>query len=52
MSTGTSNTGTATLPAAGAHPTARLLPPAAKRSLAEHLEWFGDLPAAGPALLG
>jgi NADH:ubiquinone oxidoreductase subunit F (NADH-binding) len=52
MSTGTSNTGTATLPAAGAHPTARLLPPAAKRSLAEHLEWFGDLPAAVPALLG
>ena len=29
-----------------------MLPPASKRSLDEHLQWFGDLPAAGPGLLG
>jgi NADH:ubiquinone oxidoreductase subunit F (NADH-binding) len=52
MSTGTSNPRSDTLPAASTHPTARLLPPASKRSLDEHLQWFGDLPAAGPGLLG
>jgi NADH:ubiquinone oxidoreductase subunit F (NADH-binding) len=29
-----------------------LLPPLAKRSLAEHLEWYGEMPAGHPALIG
>ena len=52
MSTGTSHLRDDALPAISTHPTARLLPPASKRSLDEHLHWFGDLPAAGPTLLG
>lgn len=39
-------------PGAFGHRSARLLPPTSKRSLAEHRQWFGELPAAGPALLG
>ena len=38
-------------PSAFGHPSARLLPPTSKRSFAEHRQWFGELPAAGPALL-
>jgi NADH:ubiquinone oxidoreductase subunit F (NADH-binding) len=52
MSTGTSNARRPSPPAISAHPTARLLPPAPKRAFVEHLQWFGDLPAAGAGLLG
>jgi NADH:ubiquinone oxidoreductase subunit F (NADH-binding) len=52
MSTGTSHLRDDALPGISTHPTARLLPPASKRSLDDHLRWFGDLPAAGPTLLG
>ena len=39
-------------PAADAPHRSRLLPPASKRSFAEHLAWFGDLPATNPSLIG
>ena len=39
-------------PAADAPHFSRLLPPAEKRSFADHLDWYGDLPATHPALIG
>ena len=39
-------------PAESAAQFARLLPPLAKRSLAEHLEWYGEMPAGNAALIG
>lgn len=39
-------------PAATASPFSRLLPPVAKRSLAEHLEWYGELPSTNASLIG
>src|SRR5437879_8133758 len=39
-------------PGAFAHRSARLLPPTSKRSFAEHREWYGELPATAPGLLG
>jgi NADH:ubiquinone oxidoreductase subunit F (NADH-binding) len=39
-------------PAANAPHFSRLLPPAAKRSFADHLDWYGDLPATNTALIG
>ena len=39
------------VPAASAPRGARLLPPVPKRSLSSHLEWYGEMPAAGPTTL-
>jgi len=39
-------------PAASAPHFSRLLPTAAKRSFADHLDWYGDLPATSSALIG
>ncbi|MGO9875790.1 MAG: NADH-ubiquinone oxidoreductase-F iron-sulfur binding region domain-containing protein [Acidimicrobiia bacterium] len=39
-------------PAANAPHFSRLLPPDAKRTLADHLDWYGALPATTPALIG
>jgi len=39
-------------PAATAAPFSRLLPPVAKRSLADHLDWYGDLPSTTASAIG
>ena len=52
MVTETWSARTETAPAAGAPTFSRLLPPHPKRSFAEHLEWFGDLPRADAGLIG
>ncbi|HTD50625.1 MAG TPA: proton-conducting membrane transporter, partial [Acidimicrobiia bacterium] len=39
-------------PAATQSPFSRLLPPVAKRSLAEHLGWYGALPSTNASLIG
>jgi NADH:ubiquinone oxidoreductase subunit F (NADH-binding) len=38
-------------PAANAPRGARLLPPQPKRSLGEHIEWYGEMPGTGPGAL-